>query len=354
MSYQKQEISDKILRARNKAGKTFIFNENHDSSEPIRFWFQQSGEGLVLFVVFYTQACRWLKCLGCNLPSACSQFSVNYKNIIGQIDYVFSREEIQDKRHQIRKVIISNNGSVLDQETFSSTALMYLIFQVNTHLPNLAILSLETRVEHVEVQELEFIARGLREGDTPTSLEIAIGFEAFNDKIRNKIMRKGLSKMAIETLVADMSPYRFRLKCYLMQKPVPGMTDEEGVLDIQMAIKYLAELSMRHLDKHGSPYVPISVHLNPTYVSTGTQLERSFANGEYLSPNLYDVARSVLAAEECRLPVFIGLSDEELAVSALGASFSHADNRFIVDRLERFNHLQDFEILRALIKTEGV
>ena len=48
---------------------------------------------------------------------------------------------------EIRKVIVSNNGSVLDQETFSSTALMYLLARLNQFLPRMEILSMETRPE---------------------------------------------------------------------------------------------------------------------------------------------------------------------------------------------------------------
>ena len=44
----------------------------------------------------------------------------------------------------MRKIIVSNNGSVLDEVTFSSTALIYLMAKLNLHLPNLAVLTLET------------------------------------------------------------------------------------------------------------------------------------------------------------------------------------------------------------------
>ena len=147
--------------------KTFEFDEQHDRTKPIRMWFQESTEGLVLFVVFYTQACRWSRCLGCCLPSACSQFPVMYRDILKQIDFVFNDPEVRGRQQNIRKLIVSNNGSVLDQATFSSTALIYLVLQSNLHFPNLSVFSIETRVEYVEVEELEFLARVLGEGDTP-------------------------------------------------------------------------------------------------------------------------------------------------------------------------------------------
>ncbi len=318
-----------------------------DNDRPTRLWFQESHEGLILFIVFYTQACRWSRCIGCGLTSTGSQFPIGYKSILKQIDFVFADPEIQKRRNIIRKVIVSNNGSVLDQKTFSSMALMYLIIQLNLHLPNLSVLSLETRVEYIEVEELEFLARGIKEGDTPTDLELAIGFEAFDDNIRNNVMKKGLTKKLFENLLDSMSQRRFRLKCYLMQKPVPGITDEEAVKDIQNAIEYFTALSLKHINKKGEPLIRINVHLNPTYAARGTILEKAFAAGEYSPPTLRDTARAALAAEKLPLTVFIGLNDEGLAVP--GGSFIRDEDRMTIEKIEMFNRTQNYDILRSLL-----
>ena len=128
-----------------KGNKRYGYDSEHDSGVPADYWFQQSQEGLILFVVFYTQACRWNRCLGCNLPSKMSLSHVDYKAIIGQIDHLFCNPEVVSRAGEIRKLIVSNNGSVLDEATFSSTALMYLLAKVNLTLPNLEVLNLETR-----------------------------------------------------------------------------------------------------------------------------------------------------------------------------------------------------------------
>ena len=140
---------------------------------------------------------------------------------------------------------------------------------LNLHLPELRVVSIESRPEFVETAELEFIARVLAEGDTPTLLEIATGFEAFDDHIRNEIFDKGLSLAAFEQLVEKIAPFGYHLKCYFMQKPVPGMTDAEAVEDIHRAIEYLGQIAV----KYG---VAVNMHLNPTYVGKGTVLEEAF------------------------------------------------------------------------------
>jgi len=327
---------NEILKHLRKAGKTYPFDDAHDSTLPARMWFQESDEGQILFLVFYTQACRWSRCLGCNLPSKMSREHVPYRALMGQIDHVFSDPHVLGRRESIRKVIVSNNGSILDQATFSSTALIYLLTQLNLHLPNLATLSIETRPEFVEFSELEFIARVLAEGDTDTHLELSIGFEAFDDRIRNEVYGKGLSLEGFERLAREMASYGYRLKCYFMQKPVPGMTDAEAVTDIRRAIDYLSQAATRH-------GISINMHLNPTFVAAGTMLEEAFRKHQYTPPLLRDVAEAARHAKDKPLTVFIGLSDEGLAVE--GGSFLRPDDAQLVEELEWFNRTQDYDVL---------
>lgn len=337
-------IQRQIDYANKKAGKTYGFDQTHDPSRIAQMWFQTSNEGLVLFVVFYTQACRWSRCLGCNLPSKVSQEHVDYRSLMQQVDNLFADPQVQMHRRDVKKVIISNNGSVLDEDTFSSTALMYLIARLNLYMPNLSVLCMESRPEYVDIAELEFIARALAEGDTPTSLEIAIGFEAFDDHIRNDVFDKGLTLKAFESLAAKLAKYRFSLKCYFMQKPVPGISDDEAVTDIHHAIDYLNRVSAEVGTR-------INMHLNPTYAAAGTALESAFTAGQYQPPRLEDVARAAEAGRDTNISIFIGLSDEGLAIP--GGSFLRPENQWMIDPLEEFNRTQNFDILGTIYGAGG-
>lgn len=330
-------ITEQILAGSRKGDKDYSFDEDHDETRPAMMWFQESNEGKILFIVFYTQACRWSQCLGCNLPSLMSVEHVSFRAIMAQIDQVFKDPAVVKNASRINKVIVSNNGSVLDEATFSSTALMYLIAMMNMNLPSCSVLSMETRPEYVDIEELEFIARGLAEGDTPCQLELAIGFEAFDDRIRNEIFNKGLALDVFEKLVKRMAPYGFRLKTYFMQKPVPGLSDREAVADIQAAIDYLSRIS-------DETKVATNMHLNPTYVATGTALETAFEKGEYTPPLLRDVAVAAYHGKGKPISLYIGLSDEGLAVQ--GGSFIRPGDEALIRALEKFNQTQDYEILR--------
>ncbi len=336
----KNRHAEQITRAGEEAGKSYAFNEDHDPRQPAQWWFQNSEEGLVLFVVFYTQACRWSSCLGCNLPSKSSRYHVGFRSLVSQIDNLFALTEVQDRLKDIRKVIVSNNGSVLDEETFSSTALIYLMTRVKMLVPGLESICLETRPEYVDLPELEFLHRALSEEDAGIALEIAVGFEAFDDRIRNEVFLKGLERDRFEAFIADVAPFAFSVKCYFMLKPVPEMTAEAAIEDIRLAIDYVDHLAEKF-------NVTINMHLNPTYVASGTPLEAFFNEGTYTPPHLMDVVKAAHHAKGKKLSLFLGLYDEGLAVP--GGSFIREGDEPLVIEMEKFNSTQNFQTLEKIL-----
>ena len=169
-------------------------------------------------------------------------------------------------------------------------------------------------------------------------------FEAFDDHIRNHLFRKGLALPAFEELARNVARSGLRLKCYFMQKPVVGMSDQDAVHDIQRGIDYLSGIA----DRYG---VPINLHLNPTFVSRGTLLEASFLAGKYTPPRLCDVARAALHGQGKSISIFIGLCDEGLATP--GGTFIRPGDEPLVQQLEEFNRTQDYCVLRNLCKPDG-
>ena len=332
-------IAEKILHATREAGKTYSFNDAHKADQPLEVFFQHSDEGLVLFVIFFSQACQYSLCQGCTLPSTSSLSHVGFRDLMKQVDSLFVRPDVCEKSAAITKVIASNQGSMLDEATFSTTALIYFIAELNVHVPRLRTLCLETRVEYVDVSELGVLARALQESPSKTNLEIAVGFEAFDDQIRNRLFLKGFGLKGFERLVEKLAKHSFRLKCYFMLKPVAGMSDAAAVKDIHEAIDYLSELATRH-------QVRINLHLNPTYVARGTKLAEAFARGEYTPPKVSDAARAVLHARGKNLTVFVGLNDEGLAVP--GGSFAKPEDAEILRLLESFNRTQDYTLLEKV------
>jgi len=303
---------------------------------PIDNWFQRPPEGLTLFTVIYTRACRWRRCLGCTLPSLSSPDAVSFADIMAQADYLFDFHLTGRQKSRLKKIILSNNGSVLDEATCSTTALLYFVAKMNLNCPSLSVFTLETRAEYVDTAELEVLSRALREGRSPTRLELAIGFEAFDDQIRNRHFRKGLRLADFEALVEKVARHRFGLKVYFMLKPVPGLGEAEAVDDIVRGIDYLDRLA-------GESGVAVNLHLNPTYVARGTDLEKAFLAGDYTPPRLESVRQAVLAASGKRISLYIGLYDEGLAVP--GGGFIRRGDAPLLKKLHAFNRTGDFSLL---------
>jgi radical SAM enzyme (TIGR01210 family) len=332
------KFTDIIKKINRETGKFYNFLEDHNPRLPSDYWFQYPPEGLTLFLVLYTRTCRWSRCLGCSLPSRESQFEVPYNDIMKQIDHIFDFVLSREQKENLRKFILSNNGSVLDESTLSTTALLYFVAKMNMNCPGISVLTLETRPEYVDLAELEVLHRALQEGPMPTNLELAIGFEAYNDRIRNEIFNKGLSLETFETMVEKIAPYGFKLKTYFMLKPVPGLSEEEAIEDIVNGIDYLDTLSRQYK-------IEINMHLNPTYVAMGTVLETEFRKGNYKPPELESVKKAALAAEGKQISLYIGLNDEDLA--AAGGSFAGEGDEELLDKLHEFNQTGDFSFLKG-------
>jgi radical SAM enzyme (TIGR01210 family) len=328
------EIVEKINK---ECGKFYQFMEEHNPRLPSDYWFQHPPVGLTLFLVLYTQSCRWARCAGCNLPSKESQFKVPFNDIMKQVDYIFDFLLSHEQKENLHKIILSNNGSVLDEATFSTTALLYFVAKMNMNCPNIAVLTLETRPEYVDIEELEVLDRALKEGPTPTRMELAVGFEAFDDQIRNDFFYKGLSLDTFESMVEKIARYGFKLKTYFMLKPVPGLSEEDAVRDITRGVDYLDEISRKY-------NIEINMHLNPTYVAGGTILETEFHKGNYQPPLLESVRKAVLAAQSKHITLYVGLNDEGLAVP--GGSFIRPGDEALLEKLHHFNHTGDFSYLK--------
>ncbi|MFC1743260.1 hypothetical protein ACFL35_04645 [Candidatus Riflebacteria bacterium] len=335
---EKDRITAQIEKNTLSADKNYGFDEEHNHLLPAEYWFQNAQAGLCFFIVFYTQACRWSQCLGCNLPSKLSKNEVSFKEIMKQSDFIFDFLLTDKQKMEIKKVIVSNNGSVLDEETFSTAALLYFVAKMNMHCPNVSVLTLETRTEYVDWHELEVLHRTLNEGYQKTDLEIALGFEAFDEKIRNEIFKKGLSLDVFEKCASLVVKYGFRLKTYFMLKPIPGLSEEEGIEDIKNAIDYLDKLATKLKLK-------INMHLNPTYVAMGTVLEKEFSLGNYKPPLLESVRKAILHAKGKNITIYVGLNDEGLAVE--GGSFIRPGDEKLQETLDIFNQTQDFSLLET-------
>lgn len=313
--------------------------------------------GLELLVSVDAGKCQWSKCTPCALPTlSAGGRCVDVSAIDDQV-----RPQLQRfacRAHEIKKVTYFCYGSLLNPEETSPDGLICLARLAVRYFGQLRCVSLESRAEYVTSEHLIPV---LREIAGPCSLEIAIGYETHSKEVR-RVLRKGLADHILLRAMRALAKHNCLLKAYVMLKPVhiEGWDDAQWVSEAVCTVVHLASLAKK-------TSVPLSIHLNPTYVARGTELDRAFKRGLYkpidaaaifeVLTRIRNVKAPVQTAggemRESLVPVQIGLGDEGLAVP--GGTFRDLPSYKpeVKTALEIFNATQDYEVVRELLEARN-
>lgn len=134
-------------------------------------------------------------------------------------------------------------------------------------------------------------------------LEVGIGLESADDRVREQLVRKGFGKREFEQAAAVLAQARARLLVYLLLKPL-GLDERAAIEDAVASARYAFDL-VRRLG------LPARVALQPVFVAPGTALERAYLAGQYQSPSLWSVIEAVQRIAPLG-ELLIGTSDEGL------------------------------------------
>ena len=257
---------------------------------------------LDLLVIFNTLRCHY-NCSFCNLPTKSSSIPVPYDLLIAQFESALMRHA--NVLHVLERMTISNEGSVLDTQTFGEAALT-TILQAADRMPALTRIVLETRPEFISQAYIKL----LRSCNTNAWLDFLVGFETLDDRIRNVVLGKRQSRSSLaEAMDAIASVERARLTSYILLKCDTAFSDEQGVEEAKATIRYLvAEANSRR--------IPLSVRINPMYIATDVRWSTKAIKGGYRPPRLTDALEVARFAEMLGADAFIGLSTEGLADEA--------------------------------------
>jgi len=311
-------------------------NKYREENEPMEFWFYNSTVGKSLFLILYTPKCRYSKCSGCNLPSLSSQSKKTSPSAVyKQVDYVFQKSISVLEKASIKEVILSNNGNLFDIKTMPTLALLYTINAMIEELPNLQKIIIESRIEYLSEHQLQTINEVLaaHEGRS-IQIEVALGFEIFDDDIRNGYYQKGFYKSHLEKLMPLFAKYNISLKFYMMYKATPRMSVQDAIADINNASEYANDL----INTYG---VSINLHISPTYVAVGTLLEKEFNDGNYTPPGAIEID---MLCNDLKVfnnvSYYISLNDE-------GLSSTHIEDEYTLylklkEKVNKFNTYKVF------------
>ena len=252
-----------------------------------------------LLILFRTQRCRY-QCHFCQLSVRSPRTWISGDDILAQLVHV-----VYEMKHSLSildRITLSNEGSILDDETFSRQALL-TIARCIQELRRVRTIVLETRLEFVD----PVFIHQLQELSSRSTINILTGFETVNRHLRDNVLVKreplelfldGLDK------VADSGA---ELTSYVLYKPSPDMTDAEAWIEAEQTIDYLVEQCQRRA-------IPLSVRLNPMYRAEGSRWAKlALSTPEYRPPRLTDVMRLAEKKAQEGVQVYIGLSNEGLS-----------------------------------------
>jgi len=243
-----------------------------------------------LVASFKTNKCPH-SCTFCSLPSMSKETDVSREQLIQQVDWLFQR--YSSELEKLEQLTVRNEGSVLSARQFHPESLDYLIAQLGA-MPRLKKLSLETRLEYVTGRRLQGIMESMGSG---IELDLTVGFETQDEYILNTILGKNLNKDTFEKKVALLGRNGVSLTAYVMLKPAPRMSEQEGVEEAMKSIDYLSCLSRRHGTK-------LTIYLNPTYAAKGSKLAAEMESAGYLPPSIDSLSYAVAEAEKKGIRIY--------------------------------------------------
>lgn len=251
-----------------------------------------------LLIIFNTKRCKY-RCHFCQLPAKSSPSLIPGSEIVSQFTYVV--KELKHSLSVLDRLTFSNEGSVLDAETFPTSALLEIAEGIH-ELRRVRTLVLETRLEFVDTDVLAQV----RQAAPRVSLNILTGFETHDPYLRDHVLFKREPLEVFERGLDRVAEAGANLTAYVLFKPRWDMTDAEAVAEAEESIDYLAEQT-------NARGMSLSVRLNPMYAADGSRwAKKAHTSPDYLPPRLTDVMRVAAKKRQQGVNIYIGMSTEGL------------------------------------------
>ncbi|MFH1059260.1 MAG: hypothetical protein V1797_11370 [Pseudomonadota bacterium] len=289
--------------------------------------------GKRLMVVLRTRGCEYAAkhnggCTVCGFANHAIE-DITDADILAQLAWALEEVPLEG----VDEIDLLTLGSFLNQNEISAATRAELLGMI-AQLDGIRRVSFESRSEYVSVATLEACRAILGE----RVVEFGIGLESANDRVRNQVIRKGLTREAFERVAAVLAQAGLDLLVYLLIKP-HRLSESEAIADAVASVEYVSQVAARH-------GIRARMALEPVFVAPNTELERVFLAGEYHLVNLWSVVEVILQSHHLG-NLFVGLSDEDLSRNRTAASCPRCQER-LVDEIERFNRSLDVSRLKML------
>ncbi len=294
------ELADNVKQLYDAFGQRKPMGEgSHDPLIPHYFLHRTFLGEHDLLIIFNTKRCKY-QCYFCQLPAKSSRSFIPAEDIIAQFAYVM--DEMKHSLSVLDRLTFSNEGSILDPETFPTSALLAIAEAVR-EVRVVRTLVLETRLEFVDAAVIQAVRALLPRVD----LHILTGFETHDAVLRDRVLFKREPLSQFEAGLDAVAASGCSLNAYILYKPGTDMTDAEAYVEAEASIDYLVAECMRR-------QIPLrAIRLNPMYAAAGSRWAKTaHASAGYQPPRLTDIMRLAAKKRQAGVPIYIGLSTEGL------------------------------------------
>lgn len=240
--------------------------------------------------------CEWYKkcggCTMCGFNTATYQYTFGgklYPNFIFMLFFYYAHLLVRNTNAE--QLVIYNGGSFLNDKEIPRKTQVAIMKFVKKH-PTIKKILVETRAEFVNQEKLALYKALL--GDK--KLEIALGLESADDEVRNKCLKKGLTKQTFEQAINLCQKYKAETFAYVFLKP-PCLNEKEAIQDAINSIDYCFRVGVDE------------VSLSCAFIQENTLLHKLFQEGTFIPPNLWNIIE-VIKQTSYMGPVRIGHFDD--------------------------------------------
>lgn len=186
---------------------------------------------------------------------------------------------------------------------------------------NLRQIMVESRPEFVTPKALDEAEPILAAGQ---DFIVGVGVESVSDRVRNKLLKKGMQRSAIENAFTLMKKHSVKVFAYAFLK-APGLTEKQALEDARETLSYLTDL--------GADEIALSC----AFVPPGTPLEAEYRAGEFRPPWLWTVLQIIEEAKANGWPLSVGGFDDNPPPVAIASNCGVCDCN-VLRRIDQFRN----------------
>jgi len=205
-----------------------------DTKKPVSFWSEKDvldGQIVDTFVIiFRTKGCSWALNSGCSM---CGYFNDSAWKNVSDNDLLAQFDTAMNNYSGQKYVKIFTSGSFLDAKEVKPKVRKEILGKLVETTDKI---SVESRPEYISRAKLEAMQNFLKN----KYIEVAIGLETVNDKIRNQYINKGLLYEDFLKAVQICKELKFGIRVYLLFKP-PFLNEYAAIDDCLNSIEKLID-----------------------------------------------------------------------------------------------------------------